>query len=90
MVLIGSGRLDSRIQLFQALKTAAIQIDSIAGQTKLTLADSSIFYLGIKDHLILLSNRPEPIKTILTKTYDKKDEAFVDYIKSGSKLSEVL
>ncbi|ALL07506.1 hypothetical protein AQ505_19620 [Pedobacter sp. PACM 27299] len=78
----------SKIQLFQALKMAAIQIDSIAGQTKLTLADSSIFYLGIKDHLILLSNRPEPIKTILTKTYDKKDEAFVDYIKSGSKLSK--
>ncbi|MCX2452145.1 hypothetical protein OQX61_12805 [Pedobacter sp. PLR] len=78
----------SRTQLFHALKTAAIQVDSTAGQTKLTLADSSIFYLGIKDHLILLSNRPEPIKNILSKPTDKNDDQFVDYIKSGSKLSK--
>ncbi|WP_316841210.1 DUF3352 domain-containing protein [Pedobacter gandavensis] len=78
----------SKMQLFHALKTAAIQLDTALGQTKLTLADSSVFYLGLKDHLILLSNSPEPIKTILSKSNDKKDEAFVEYIKSGSKLSK--
>ncbi|WP_316747991.1 hypothetical protein [Pedobacter gandavensis] len=78
----------SKIQLFHALKTAAIQVDSTAGQLKLTLADSSIFYLGIKNHLILLSNRPEPVQTILSKPLDKNDDKFADYIKSGSKLSK--
>ena len=88
MLSTQSDKTIGKAQLFQALKTAAIQVDSTAGQTKLTLADSSVFYLGIKDHLILLSNRPEPIKTILTKAFDKKDESFVAYIKSGSKLSK--
>ncbi|MBB2151308.1 DUF3352 domain-containing protein [Pedobacter gandavensis] len=78
----------SKTQLFHALKTAAMRVDSAGGQTKLTLADSSVFYLGLKDHLILLSNRPEPIKTILSKPIDKTDDQFVEYIKSGSKLSK--
>lgn len=83
-----SDQESSKIQLFHALKTAGIQLDSVGEQTKLTLADSSVFYLGLKDHLILLSNSPEPIKNILSKPIDKNEESFVAYIKSASKLSK--
>ncbi|WP_316820628.1 hypothetical protein [Pedobacter gandavensis] len=83
-----SDQENSKVQLFQALKTAAIKLDSAGDQTKLTLADSSIFYLALKDHLILLSNSPEPIKMILSKPLNKNEESFATYIKSGSKLTK--
>lgn len=83
-----SGTEVSKRQLFQSMKSRNILLDSTSNPTKITLPDSSIFYVGIKDHLILLSNTPQPVKEILSKTFDKKNDNFVAYIRSGSKFSK--
>lgn len=78
----------STTQLFQALKSRNILTEPIDNATRITLPDSTVFYLGVKDQLILLSNTLQPVKEILSKTFDKKDDSFVSYIKSGSRLSK--
>ncbi|SHG00618.1 hypothetical protein [Pedobacter caeni] len=77
-------------QLFQVLKSRNILLDkdNASNTTKITLPDSTVFYLGVKDQLVLLSNTLKPVKELLSKTFDKKDDKFVAYIKSGSKLSK--
>lgn len=83
---MGTG--DNRNQLLKILKANGILLDSADHLSRLTLPDSSIFYLGTKENLILLSNVAQPVKEVLLKTFNKKDDKFVDYIKSGSKLTK--
>lgn len=74
-------------QLLNALKSAGIS--TVTGQdlSKFTLADSTVFYLGIKDGLLLLSGSDVLVRNALSAASEKTGK-FAEYIKSTSKLSK--
>lgn len=74
--------------LLETLKTNGIGLTPEQGLTKLSLNDSTSFYLGIENNLILLSSTAEPVKTVLHLLKEKKSQDFVTYIKSHHKHSK--
>lgn len=72
-------------QLYQALKANVTTLDTTGNIATITLKDSTIFYLGVKAQLVLLSNSPEPILKALSANSEKADHTFVEYIKSNNR-----
>ena len=75
----------SQQQLYQTLKANVISLDTTANLAKITLKDSTVFYLGIKAQLILLSNAPDPVIKALGSNSEKADHKFIEYIKSNNR-----
>lgn len=73
--------------LINALSAAKLQLDSSQKTTTITLPDSSVFYLGIKGNLLLLSSSAQPVSNVLSATINGSNK-FVQYIKSTSRLTK--
>lgn len=75
-------------QLFQSIKNSGISTEATNKVTRLTLADSSIFYLGIKDNLAIISTSAHQTATALNKISDKKNEEFIAYIQTSKRFTK--
>jgi len=75
------------VQLLATLKSAGVRLEKEKAINRIILKDSAVFYLGMKDNLLLLSNTAKPILDIIAATFEKNNE-FVEYIKSNSRLSK--
>ena len=73
-------------QLLISLKSARLQLDTSKKITTIILPDSSIFYLGTKDNLLLLSSVQQVLKTLSTSI--NKNSSFAQHIKSTSRLTK--
>lgn len=74
--------------LIEALKSAGIKINPDQGMIKLTLKDSSSFYLSIEKNLLLLSDSALPVKKAATPDKTASGHEFMTYIKLNNKLSK--
>ncbi len=74
-------------QLLAALKSSRALLQEEKAITRITLTDSSVFYFGVKDNLLLLSSSEKPIRNVIAAKFEKNNE-FVAYIKSNSRLSK--
>jgi len=74
--------------LSTALQSEGIKITRAEGMMKLTLNDSTTFYMAMEKNLVLLSNQPELVKSALTVNPSKSPHEFISYIKSNNKLSK--
>jgi hypothetical protein len=75
------------VQLMNALKSAAISTIPDQGLSKLILADSTVFYLALKDNLLLLSDASDLVRNGLSAV-PGEDGKFTEYIESTSRLSK--
>jgi len=75
------------VQLQAALRTAGVLIEEQKNISKISLADSSVFYLGMKENVLLLSSSKEPVLEAMAAKFDKNNE-FVNYIKSNTRISK--
>lgn len=75
-------------QILHAIKAAGIKVAPLKGMSRLTLADSTICYLALKNNLVILSNSSEQVAAFLTKKLQEKPDKFADYIRSGNKLNK--
>jgi hypothetical protein len=75
-------------QVLRSLKTSGVKLENLKYLTRLTLADSSVFYLGIKENLVILSNTEQQAAAALTKTSVKKDNKFIDYIQANKRFTK--
>jgi len=71
-----------------ALQSAGIKVTEAAGIIKLTMNDSTVFYLGLDKNLVLLADKPELVQSGLRPSPSKSSEDFVKYIKLNSKLGK--
>lgn len=74
-------------QLRKTLKDHSIETGDKENLISMQLPDSSIFYLGIKDNLLLLSDAAKPISDVLSSSLNRNSK-FVDYIKSNSRITK--
>jgi hypothetical protein len=77
----------TEVELRNTLQSAGVVLSAENGITKLILSDSSVFFLGFKDDVVILSETPQPVKAILALDF-RKTNKFGDYIKSNSRLSK--
>lgn len=75
-------------QLLQSAKTGKIRIDDLNKLKRLTLADSSVFYFGTKENLVVLSNSEQQATAALAKTSIKKDDKFINYIQANKRFTK--
>lgn len=73
--------------LMDNLKSAGFNISSSDGIIKLTLGDSTTFYMAAEKNLILLSNAISAIKSVSRLPPDKSTQEFIAYIKQNNKLN---
>ncbi|MGY4384464.1 hypothetical protein ACVWYN_001490 [Pedobacter sp. UYP24] len=75
-------------QLVQRLKSAKVKISLTSkNPVKIELSDSSVFYVGNKDNLLLLSSSAELV-TLALKKENEKDNKFADFIKTNSRITK--
>jgi hypothetical protein len=74
--------------MLHSLKAGGIGITNLNKLIKLTLADSNVFYLGIKENLAVLSASEKQTAAALAKVADKKDEQFMEYILASKRFSK--
>lgn len=75
------------LQLLNILKSSGIKTDSVEELTRLTLPDSSIFFLAVKEHVILLSNSEGLVQTVASASINKTNK-FAEYISATSKIAK--
>ncbi|TDQ06455.1 hypothetical protein [Pedobacter metabolipauper] len=76
-----------RSKLFSYLSNQQLKISREKELTKITLTDSSVFYLGSKENLLLLSSSSAAVSNALKANFTAKNE-FVEYIKSNTTLTK--
>ena len=74
-------------QLLPALRAANVLIEQQQTITKLTLVDSNVYYLGIKDNVLLVSSSSKPVLDVLRAKFEKNND-FATHIKSNSRLNK--
>lgn len=74
--------------LLNTLKNNRIKTESDNGMLKIILKDSSIFYLGIHNKLLLLSNHRQAITAATNAAAQEKGKDFANYIKTGDKFNK--
>lgn len=77
----------NRNQLLISLASAKLQLDTSQKTTTITLPDSSVFYLGTKDNLLLLSSSSQSVSNALATPVSNNNQ-FVRHIKSTSRLTK--
>lgn len=75
-------------QILQSIKTSGAQIETSNKLSKLTLADSTVCYLAIKENLVVLSNSEQQVTAFLAKKTQDKTDKFADYIRVGNKFNK--
>lgn len=74
--------------ILQDIKMNGTQVETTDQLSKLTLADSTVCYLAIKDKLVILSNSQQQVRTFLTKKIQDKADKFADYIRNANKFNK--
>ncbi|TCC94756.1 hypothetical protein [Pedobacter hiemivivus] len=75
-------------QLIHSIKVSGTQLEDLNNLKKLTLADSTIFYLGIKGNLVALSNSQQQVTAVLAKTLKDKTDKFAEYIQASNRFNK--
>jgi len=75
-------------QILHAIKAGGTQMEALNDFNKLTLADSTICYLAIKDNLVILSNSQQQVTNFLAKKLPEKTDKFANFIRTGDKLNK--
>lgn len=70
------------------LKAAGVELEQLDDFARITLKDSTSFYLSVKNNLVLLSPSYKVIAESVLATTDKGDEDFLKYVKSASRLNK--
>ncbi len=76
----------NRNQLLASLASAKLRLDTSQKITTITLPDSSIFYLSIRENLLLLSSSALPISNVLSASISHNK--FAQYIKTTSRITK--
>jgi hypothetical protein len=74
--------------LSAALQSAGIKVTETAGIMKLSLNDSTVFYLGLEKNLVLLSAREELVRSGLNVRSSADSDEFIKFIKVNHKLGK--
>lgn len=74
--------------LLESIKSNGMQVNTTDGMLKLTLKDSTTFYLAIEKNLVLLSNAPGPVSAAMPGNTPVAAQDFTAFIKSSDKLSK--
>jgi hypothetical protein len=74
--------------LLGVLKARKIAVDGTGPGWRLTLPDSTVFYLGVKDKMIVLSDDSRPVTLAMDAVMDNQSNAFAAFIKSGDKFNK--
>lgn len=74
-------------QIINAIRTGGTNIEPLKNLSKLTLADSTICYIAIKENLVILSNSSEQVSAYLAKPKGKTNE-FADFINTNNKINK--
>ncbi|MCX2480348.1 hypothetical protein OQY15_14700 [Pedobacter sp. MC2016-15] len=74
--------------VLEALQAAGIKVTDTAGILRLTLNDSTGFYLGIEKNLVLLSGTEELVRAGLSAKAPEDATAFMKFIKLNNKLGK--
>lgn len=74
-------------QIIGAIKAAGTTTESLEDMNKLTLPDSTVCYLTIKENLVVLSNSSEQVSDYLASQKDKTNE-FADFINTNDKINK--
>lgn len=74
--------------LLGVLKENKIKTDTIGPLLKLTLNDSTAFFIGIKGKLLALSSTEKPVSAAIATPEQDQDDDFAAYIKSGDKFNK--
>ena len=74
--------------ILNIFKARGIKTEQLADFVKITLKDSSSFYFGQKNRLLLLSGSFKVVAEGLQAPEQKNNQDFIEYIKSNHKLSK--
>jgi hypothetical protein len=74
--------------LSAALQSGGITVTESAGIMKLSLKDSTIFYLGLKKNLVLLSAKEELVRAGLGLEAAEHSTDFIEFIKHNNKFGK--
>ncbi len=74
--------------LLNSLKKVGINVEQLTNFNRITLKDSSTFYLAQKNKLLLLSKSFKAISEALKATEEKNNKKFINYINSNLTLSK--
>jgi len=74
-------------QLLQTLKTGKATLDFSKEIITISLKDSTIFFAGIKDNLLVLSTSMDLVKKALTTSTEKTNN-FAEFIKTNSRIAK--
>jgi hypothetical protein len=74
--------------LTSALQSAGIKVTEATGVMKLTLNDSTVFYLGLEKKLLLLSGKEELVRSALNVKSEAEADEFIKFIKLNNKLGK--
>ncbi|WP_316815375.1 hypothetical protein [Pedobacter nyackensis] len=77
-----------KTQMLQSIKQSGTQVQTLKNLSKLSLADSTICYLAVKENLIVLSNSQEQVTAFLSKKIQDKEDKFANYIQTGNKFNK--
>lgn len=75
-------------QIFHSLKAGGTKPENLKGLTRLTLADSTIFYLAIKENLVVISSSRPQVEIVLAKNLKDKADKFLEYIQLGNRFNK--
>jgi hypothetical protein len=74
--------------LNDALQSGGIKTTESAGIMKLTLKDSTVFYLGLKKNLVLLSAKKELVTAGLALKTSEHSDDFINFIRYNNKVGK--
>lgn len=82
------GNQENIKQLFTSLQAGKIQVQTAKEISRLILPDSTVFYLGLKQNLVILSHSEQQVQAALTKDTEKKDDKFINYIQESNRFTK--
>lgn len=75
-------------QIIHSLRSSGIGIKTLTGITKITLADSSTFYLAIREKMIVISSSRPQVEIALSKSLNDSADTFMEYIQLGNRFNK--
>ncbi|MDR6782948.1 hypothetical protein ABIE26_000564 [Pedobacter africanus] len=82
------GNQENMKQLFASLQRGKIQVQTTKEISRLVLPDSTVFYLGLKQNLAILSHSEQQVQAALTKDTEKKADKFISYIQENNRFTK--
>jgi hypothetical protein len=82
------GNQETMKQLVASLQPGKIHVQTTKEISRLVLPDSTIFYLGLKHNLAILSHSEHQVQVALTKDTEKKADKFISYIQESNRFTK--